>query len=114
MDKADGLLRFGIEQLEADGDFMEMMSRAPTASERQITQEAFNRITDARHAIRLLLLEVCLEQGMSVREIGEKWGVSRQRVATFVAELKQLRATEPEAEAPTQYVHSSTIEWNAG
>ena len=111
MDKADSLLRFGIQRLESDGNFMEMMSRAPTATERQVTQEAFNKITDARHALRLLLLEVCLEQGMSPREIGETWGVSRQRVATFVAELKQLRAMQEEGAESSNYMHSSTIRW---
>ena len=113
MDKADSLLRFGILQLESDGDFMEMMAKVPTATERQVTQDAFKKITDARHAIRLLLLEVCLEQGLSPREVGETWGVSRQRVAKYVAELKEIRSTQPEPSEATEYVHSSTIQWRS-
>ena len=100
MDVADERLRFGIDQLASGADVMEAMARAPSAAERQATLDAFKAITDARHAVRLLLLEVCLDHGMSPREIGEQWGVSRQRVATFVAELRERRAAEHGAVPP--------------
>ncbi len=99
MDTSDALLRYGITQLKSGVDFMETMAKAPTATERQATQDAFRRITDARHKLRLLLLDVCLQQGMSAREVGERWGVSRQRVATFAAELKKNRKDGPEPHA---------------
>ena len=109
MDTADSLLRFGIRQLESGADFVDMMADAPTAAERQATLDAFDGITAARHAVRLLLLEACLDQGMSPREIGERWGVSRQRVATYVAELKEQASREPAPAESVSYVHASTI-----
>ena len=74
METADALLRFGITQLRNGTDFIETMAKAPTAIERQAAQDAFRSITEARHKLRLLLLDVCLQQGMSVREVGEKSG----------------------------------------
>jgi acetyl-CoA acetyltransferase len=109
MDTADASLRYGISQLKSGADFMETMARAPTAVERQATQDAFRSITDARHKLRLLLLDVCLQQGMSAREIGERWGISRQRVAIFAAELKKKRKGSLESHAAAQYAHVPTI-----
>jgi len=109
MDAADALLRFGITQLKSGADVMETMARAPSATERQATLDAFTSITEARHKLRLLLLDVCLQQGMSVREVSEKWGVSRQRVAIFAAELKESRTDCPNPPAAVPYEHTSTI-----
>jgi hypothetical protein len=94
MDGADAKLRFGMEQLAADAEFLEAMAAAPSAVERQDTLDAFRRITEARHEVRLLLLEECLEEGMSAGEVGVRWGVSRQRVAKLVGELRARRAAE--------------------
>ena len=94
MERADVLLRFGIEQLEAGADVMETLARAPRASEREATQAAFKRIIDGRHTLRLEILTVCLDLGMKPGEIAEVWGISRQRVTKYIRELETKQATE--------------------
>jgi len=103
MDTADSLLRVGIEQIESGSDFMEAMAKAPAAAERQVTQDAFKRIIDARHALRLQLLRLCLEQGLTPREIGERWGVSRQRVMKYKAELDKNQVAAPDLNTVVGY-----------
>ncbi len=93
MDRADALLRFGIEQLESGADVMGTLARAPRASEREATQEAFKRIIDGRHTLRLEILSVCLDLGMKPGEIAEVWGISRQRVTKYIRELEAESAT---------------------
>jgi len=110
MDRADGLLRFGIDHLEAGGDFTSTVDALPSVSQRQDMNDAFKRIIDARHELRLQILGVCLDQEMKPREIGERWGVSRQRVAKYMVELKERRAAEDEVDVVVEpYVHVSTI-----
>ncbi len=108
MDRADQLLLFGIEQVESGADYMAALATAPSADDRKAMQDAFNRIIDARHELRLQILAVCLDQGMRPREIGERWGISRQRVAKYMVELKERQA-EPDPKPSEPYVHVSTI-----
>jgi Trp operon repressor len=108
MDRADRLLRVGIGRLESGKDFEATIAGLPTVDERQAMEDAFKRIIDARHELRLQILAVCLDKGLRPREIGERWGVSRQRVAKYKAELKE-RQVEADPAPPAPYVHVSTI-----
>ncbi len=66
----------------------------PLSSRREATQGAFKRMVEARHELRLQAIGVCSDEGMSMREIAEIWGVSRQRVAQSLAELRQRREAD--------------------
>ena len=83
------VLQQGIERLRAGEKLSETLADRPAGSQRQATQEANERIVDARHNLRLLLIGRCLEEGMRPWAIADAWGMSRQRVDRYIQEIKR-------------------------
>ncbi len=85
----EAVLREGIEKLRRGVRITDTLRDAPASRQRQATQDANDRITTARHDVRLLLIGRCLEEEMPPWEIGRAWGMSRQRVDRYIQELKR-------------------------
>ena len=97
MRSGEEILQQGIERLRAGQKIREALADVSAGSQRQATQEANERIADARHTVRLVLIGRCLDEGMRTWDIADAWGMSRQRVDRYVQEMKR----DPEEEDPT-------------
>ena len=89
MTQAEQVLVAGIQQLESGVGIVDALKASSVASQRHDTQEALEVASAARHDLRLQIMAVCLEEGLTPREIAELWGISRQRADRFVQELKK-------------------------
>jgi len=89
MCSAEAILQEGIERLRAGEQISKTLAEGSTGSQRQATQEANERIADARHTLRLVLIGRCLDEGMRSWEIADAWGMSRQRVDRYIQEIKR-------------------------
>jgi hypothetical protein len=89
MEHAESVLIDGIERLHAGESITNALRALPTSDQRQSTQSAMERVTEARHQVRLLVMAACLQEGMTPREIADQWGISRQRADRFVQEIRK-------------------------
>ena len=89
MRAGEEILRQGIERLRAGQKISETLADVSAGSQRQATQEANERIADARHTLRVVLIGRCLDEGMRPWEIADAWGMSRQRVDRYIQEIKR-------------------------
>ena len=95
LDAANQFLQRGIDHLESGGSIIEALTALPVSSRRQATQDAFKRVVEARHLLRLRAISVCIDEGMRPSQIGETWGISRQRVDHYIQELKAGPTSTP-------------------
>jgi Trp operon repressor len=95
MEHAETVLVGGIERLKAGESITNALRALPTSDQRQSTQEAMERLTVARHQVRLLVIAACLKEDMTPREIADQWGISRQRADRFVQEIRKGPADGP-------------------
>ncbi len=91
------ILRQGIERLRAGERISETLGHESPGTQRQATQDAHHRIDEARHDLRLLLIQRCLDEGMRAWEIAEAWGMSRQRIDRYIQEIKKGAKDAPGA-----------------
>jgi hypothetical protein len=92
------ILQQGIERLRAGERISETVAYEVPGGQRQATQDAYHRIDEARHGLRLLLIRRCLDEGMRAWEIAQAWGMSRQRIDRYIQEMK--KGTEGDAPTP--------------
>ena len=97
---AEEILHAGIAHLESGVDVMTALRMAPTSAQRHSTQEALEQARAARHELRLQVMAVCFDDGMTPREIAEQWGISRQRADRMVQEIKRHHDEPHLAAAP--------------
>jgi hypothetical protein len=94
MVEGERILVEGIERLRAGEKISETLGHQPPGDQRQSTQDAYRRIDEARHQLRLLLIQRCLEEGMRAWEIAHAWGMSRQRIDRYIQEIKKGAVVE--------------------
>ena len=83
------ILQQGIERLRAGERISDTVGSESPGDQRQATQDAYHRIDEARHDLRLLLIQRCLDEGMRAWEIAQAWGMSRQRIDRYIQEIKK-------------------------
>ncbi len=89
MQAGEEVLQRGIERLQAGEKISETLGYTPAGDQRESTQEANQRISVARHNLRLLLIGRCLDEGMRPWEIARAWRMSRQRIDRYIQEIKR-------------------------
>lgn len=92
MEQGEAVVMRGIEEIERGGSVVEALRAAPASEQRLSTKRALERLSVARHKVRLLLVAECTSDGMVGREIADLWGFSRQRAAKFVLESREVES----------------------
>jgi hypothetical protein len=80
----------GIGALESGADVIETLVTSRVRAHREELTAALQEVERTRHQFRLVLVAECQASGMSVREIAELWGFSRQRAAQLIQETTHL------------------------
>jgi hypothetical protein len=83
-----------VELVESGRPFTDGLRSFPVARRREATQTGIENLIRARHEFRLAFMERSIEDGLGPRELGEIWGVSRQRIDQYLQELKKRRLSE--------------------
>ncbi len=85
----EALIAQAVATLRSGAPVAVLLGTEPVGEQRLTTQAALDRLSAARHQLRLGVVEACIQAGMTPRQIAEEWDLSRQRVDQFVQELKQ-------------------------
>ncbi len=83
----EAVLREAVAHIEGGGCITEGLQEFPVARRREAVQEALARMVKARHELRLHFISRALDDGLSVQENADLWGISRQRVGQYLREL---------------------------
>jgi hypothetical protein len=78
-----------LESVEQGAGVAEALNSALPAETREMMNEALKRVENARHQIRLLVFSDGIKQGMSIGELGRKYGFSRQLAARYAKEARE-------------------------
>ena len=89
LEGVEDLLESAIDRLRDGGAVVDLVKETRFSSERELVQEALERLNSARHRFRLRVVGECIEAGMTPREVAEWWGISRQRVDQFIQEYRR-------------------------
>ncbi len=84
------LLESAIVGLRDGGAVAALVQESRISTERELVQEALERLNTARHRFRLRVVGACIESGMTPREVADWWGISRQRVDQFIQEYRRI------------------------
>jgi hypothetical protein len=93
MEQGEAVVMMGIEEIERGGSVVDALRAAPASDQRLSTKRTLERLSVARHKVRLLLVAECTSDGMVGREIADLWGFSRQRAAKFVLESREVETS---------------------
>jgi hypothetical protein len=91
----------GLELLENDTPLSEAMTEMNSAERRVRMTDLLTEFDECRHRLRISITAAGLEEGMTVTEIGQAFGVSRQLAARFAQEV---RAQDAPGDPPTATV----------
>jgi hypothetical protein len=86
----EDLLDSAVARLREGGAVVDLVKETRISAERELVQEALERLNVARHRFRLRVVGACIEAGMTPREVAEWWGISRQRVDQFIQEYRRI------------------------
>ena len=80
----DVLLEKAIVALEGGAKVTDTLRYSSADLQRQVHQDAMERIMSARRELRLEVVDACVAAGFPRGTIAEWWGISRQRVDQMV------------------------------
>ncbi len=78
----------GKELVEKGTEMAEVLAAFPASDNRRSVTSALRDFDDARHRVRLAIIALGLEEGMTISEMSRALGISRQLGARFVAEAR--------------------------
>jgi DNA-binding NarL/FixJ family response regulator len=88
MRQGEAILRRALRKLEQGADVPTMLRSMPADAERQTVNHVLEAYAAARHRLRQVVIAECLDQGMTLGEIGRQWGFSRQLAGRLAREAK--------------------------
>jgi DNA-directed RNA polymerase specialized sigma subunit len=78
--------RVAIERLRRGDDLRSIVDDSPLAANLERTRAAMAELDTARGRIRSAVMRALLDEGMTKREIAQRWGVSPQLVSRYTAD----------------------------
>jgi len=81
-----------LDEVRVDHDLIGVLQDIHADSWRSDVTDAIRGFEAARHRVRLLLVAIEVEEGLSIGEVAKSWGVSRQLASRWVQETAELRA----------------------
>ncbi len=91
MRKNEIRLKRGMRNLERGIDVQTAIQMARPDSPRRSTNDVLEAYEAARHNLRRTVIAELLATGMSIGEIGKKWGFSRQLASRYAKEAGASR-----------------------
>ena len=85
---ARGNYRLAMDTLSTSTPVGEALAGADAAVTRQALTDSLDRFEHHRHASRLSLIAVALDEGSSINTISRTWGISRQLASRYVKEIR--------------------------
>ncbi len=86
-------LKRALKDLERGIDIRTAIEGTRPDTPRQSTNDVLGAYEAARHNLRLITMRELLATGMSIGEIGRRWGFSRQLASRYAKELENSRAS---------------------
>ena len=80
--------RRAARMLERDESIDEVLVASGASSGRQELTDTMADFERHRHSARLALTAVALDEGMTIAQIGRRWGFSRQLAARYAQEVR--------------------------
>ncbi len=80
-----------LNEVRVDHDMTGVLPDIHADSWRSAVTDAIRGFEAARHRVRLLLVAIEIEEGLSIGEVAKSWGVSRQLASRWVQESATLR-----------------------
>ena len=88
LQKNEMRLERAMKNLERGNDFQTAIESTRPDAPRQSTNDVLRAYEAARHKLRLTVIRELLTTGMSIGEIGRKWGFSRQMASRYAREVE--------------------------
>lgn len=82
------LLSQALKLLDAGVEVPAVLDQVPVDGPRRRSNEVFDRLTHARHRLRIAVIGECLTAGFSIGDLGRRWGFSRQLAARYAKEWR--------------------------
>lgn len=82
------LLSRALRLLDAGVEVPAVLDQVPVDAPRLRSNEVFDRLTHARHTLRIVVIGECLDAGFSIGDLGRRWGFSRQLAARYAKEWR--------------------------
>jgi len=79
-----------IAGLDQGAPMAYLLDDVEAASWRGVVTEAVKGFEVARHRVRLILVAIAVDEGMSITDVAKRWGVSRQLASRWVQESADL------------------------
>ncbi len=80
-------MRRALKSAQAGADVLTTLEACNPADARLAMNTALKNVESARHAMRIQIFQVGLEQGLSIGELGRHFGISRQLAARYAREI---------------------------
>jgi hypothetical protein len=87
----EAICRRLLSEVRVDHDMTGVLPAIHADSWRSAITDAIRGFEAARHRVRLLLVAIEIEEGLSIGEVAKSWGVSRQLASRWVQETATLR-----------------------
>ena len=81
-------IRRALKLAQGGADATTALLACGPAETRQSMNEALKGVEVARHAMRLRIFKIGLEEGLSIGDLGRSFGISRQLAARYTKEAK--------------------------
>jgi hypothetical protein len=86
--KHEATLARALKRLEPGEEVLVTFEAMPPGEPRKEAIDVLDALERARHTVRLAVIGDCLASGMTIGELGRRWGFSRQLAARYVKEIR--------------------------
>lgn len=84
--ETEAIVRKALKGAKAGADVLTTLQACNPGDTRLAMNQALKNVESARHAMRLHIFKLGLEQGLSIGEMGRHFGISRQLAARYARE----------------------------
>ena len=98
MRASEVVLKRALRSLERTGSVPETLKGMPAVVDRPSVKEPLEKYVESRHELRLAVIARCLDEGMSIGEVGRQYGFSRQLASRYAKEVRERTQAETRSE----------------